>query len=116
MFLYIYTSSPYNKPYHENKKNIVKRLSEEWDSSSKEKKQYLLGIFDLSKEDLQELASRKVILLTQAFVEDGKMSDKEQIEMYRTIIEHYGEENIIIKKHPRDGNTCRMVPLVWVCH
>ena len=33
----------------------------------------------------------------------GKMSDKEQIEMYRTIIEHYGEENIIIKKHPRDG-------------
>ncbi|TGY34375.1 lipooligosaccharide sialyltransferase (LST) [Bacteroides caecimuris] len=99
----IYTSSPYNKSYHKNKKNIVKRLSEEWESSSTEKKQYILGIFDLNKEDLQKLVSRKVILLTQAFVEDGKMSDKEQIEMYRTIIEHYGEKNIIIKKHPRDG-------------
>lgn len=54
----IYTSSPYNKPYHKNKKNIVKRLSEEWEGSSKEKKQYILGVFDLNKEDLQKLASR----------------------------------------------------------
>lgn len=102
MTMAVYTSSPYDKPYHKNKRNIVKRLSEEWESCSKEKKQYILRIFDLNQEDIQKLASRKVILLTQAFVEDGKMSEKEQVEMYRIIIEHYGEKNIIIKPHPRD--------------
>ena len=98
----IYTSSPYNKSYHYGKRNIVKNLKEEWENSSIEKKQFILDIFDISIKDFALLKSRKVLLLTQPFYEDGKMSINKQIDMYRNIIRHYGEENVIIKPHPRD--------------
>lgn len=98
----IYTSAPYNKPYHQGKSKIVVDLKQAWEKSDKEKKKIILDIFDLTENDLQELKSRKVILLTQPYVEDKKMAEKQLINIYKDIINKYGEENVLIKPHPRD--------------
>lgn len=105
----LYATSFYDKPYHKGKKCIVKNLKEEWEKSDHEKKQYILDIFDVTADDLQKLKSRDTILLTQAFAEDRKMTENEQIEMYRDIINHYGDEHVIIKPHPRDKIDYRKV-------
>lgn len=98
----IYTSTPYNKPYHQGKSKIVVDLKQAWEKSDKEKKKLILDIFDLTENDLHELKSRKVILLTQPYVEDKKMTEKQLINIYNDIINKYGKGNVLIKPHPRD--------------
>lgn len=98
----IYTSSPYNKPYHQGKLKIVIDLKQTWENCDTEKKEFILNIFDLTTNDLQILKSRKVILLTQPYVEDKKMSEEQLISIYNDIINKYGTENVLIKPHPRD--------------
>ena len=44
----------------------------------------------------------KVILLTQPYAIDGHMTEEEQMNVYRKIVSHYGEDNVVIKPHPRD--------------
>lgn len=98
----IYTSSPYNKPYHQGKSKIVIDLKQMWENSDTQKKEFILNIFNLTANDLQILKSRNVILLTQPYVEDKKMSEEQLISIYNDIINKYGTENVLIKPHPRD--------------
>ncbi|WP_314646826.1 glycosyltransferase family 52 [Prevotella multiformis] len=98
----IYTSSPVEKPYLNNKRHHVVDLRKEWNDSPQEKKDLILSIFDVSQDTLKRLQSRKIILLTQAFSDDHFVTDKEQIEIYRKILSHYNEEDVVMKPHPRD--------------
>lgn len=98
----IYTSAPYNKSYHAGKRNVVINLKEAWTGFAESKKEMILEIFNIDKDCLKQLNSRKIILLTQPYAIDGHMTEEEQLNTYRKIIHSYGEENVIIKPHPRD--------------
>lgn len=98
----IYTSVPYNKPYHAGKRNVFINLKEAWESFTESKRKHILEIFNVDEECLKQLGSRRVILLTQPYAADGHMTEEEQVETYRMIAGSYGAENVIIKPHPRD--------------
>lgn len=98
----IYTSAPYNKPYHAGKPNVVINLKEVWASFTESKKKKILEIFNIDEDCLKQLNSRRIILLTQPYAIDGHMTEEEQLDIYHKIILNYGEENVIIKPHPRD--------------
>ena len=73
-----------------------------WEGLSKEKKQAVSNIFNVSPEALEKVSSRPVLLITQPVSEDNMMDESEKIELYRRIIGQYGEENVILKPHPRE--------------
>lgn len=98
----IYTSTPYNKPYHAGKRNMIINLKEAWAGFADSKKKIILAIFNIDEDCLKQLNSRKIILLTQPYAIDGHMTEEEQLDTYHKIIHNYGEENVIIKPHPRD--------------
>ena len=98
----IYTTAACQKSYLEGKKQFVFDLKNEWEESSDEKKKLILSIFDISDNDLEELKTKKVMLLTQAFYDDKMVTVEEQIEIYRKILDNYNHDDVIIKAHPRD--------------
>lgn len=78
-------------------------LKEAWNGSSLTKKQYILNVFNVTEKDITTLKSRKVILFTQPFFEDGDVSSlDEQITIYKDALSKYDEENVVIKMHPRE--------------
>lgn len=98
----IYSSSPVSKPYYINKEIEIVNLKEAWHKSSQEQKNYILSIFNISNNDIERIQSRNTIILTQPMYIDKVMSKEDQIDIYRQMIKKYGEENCIIKPHPRD--------------
>lgn len=79
-------------------------LKEKWEKLSFEEKEEILRIFDLKNSDLikwQKLENR-ILLITQPLSEDGIISEKEKIEIYKEIVEKNKLENIMIKSHPRE--------------
>lgn len=98
----IYSTTPVSKPYYTNKQVEIVNLKEAWHNSSQEHKNYILSIFNISNNDLESMQSRNTIILTQPMYVDKVMSKEEQIDIYRQMIKKYGEENCIIKPHPRD--------------
>ena len=86
-----------------NKVEIV-NLKEKWEQLSFEEQEEILRIFDLKNSDLikwQKLKN-KILLITQPLSEDGIISEKEKIEIYKEIVEKNKSENIMIKPHPRE--------------
>ena len=56
----------------------------------------------------------KIVLLTQTLSEDGACTEKQKIKMYREIVRKY-DDNIIIKKHPREETNYEIsIPGVYV--
>lgn len=77
-------------------------LKKLWKLKTKENKKKILNIFDLPLEKLEILKKRSEILFTQPLSEDGTLSEKEKIELYKQIIEKYDKTKLVIKKHPRE--------------
>jgi hypothetical protein len=98
----IYATSPSDKPYHRGKAHYVINFKDEWEKSSPAKKQFIRQVFEITDADVALLNSRSVILLTQPLCVDKIMTEEEQISIYRSMIAHYGAENVLIKPHPRD--------------
>ena len=98
----IYTSIPYNKPYHKGLPNIVVDLRKAWRDSCEEKKNFILSVYGITNEDLELMKTRNVLILTQPMYIDKVMSRDEQIDIYREMIDKYGILNVIVKPHPRD--------------
>lgn len=79
-------------------------LKEKWEQLSLEEQEEILKIFNLKNSDLikwQKLKN-KVLLITQPLSEDGIITEKEKIEIYKEVIEKNKLENIMIKPHPRE--------------
>lgn len=98
----IYTTVPFDKPYHHGLPNIVIDLKKAWRDSPEEKKEFILSVYDITKEDLRLMQQRNTIILTQPMYVDHVMSQDEQITIYKQMVEKYGAEHVIIKNHPRD--------------
>jgi CRISPR/Cas system-associated protein endoribonuclease Cas2 len=88
--------------YIEGKIKTVISLEKLWAEASAAKKEYILNIYNLNKDDIDLIQGKTHILLTQQFVADGLMSEDEQIKIYHDILEKYDLSYVLIKPHPRD--------------
>lgn len=75
-------------------------LSALWKQASVFKRECILRAFALYHEEF--LGSKQVVLFSQPLIEDAHLSIKEFVDIYKPYIEKYGEENILVKLHPRD--------------
>lgn len=98
-----YTETLIKKFKIEEHKKIQKlNLQNLWDKQSFENKQRILEIFDVDISILRELEDKKIILFTQPLSEDGFITEKEKIEIYKKILKNYKEKKVVIKPHPRE--------------
>lgn len=77
-------------------------LKKLWNNLSQEEKDMVLKIFLISKEEIEKIKNKKIILITQPISEDSEITEIEKIEIYRRIISKYKENDILIKPHPRE--------------
>jgi hypothetical protein len=89
-------------PYLKGKKINVISLVSLWNNSPASKKKLIMDVFGIKDEDIELIKSKENILFTQPFVEDGFISQEEQCRIYRTILDKYDQNSILIKTHPRD--------------
>lgn len=101
----ILTRKP-STPVMEEKGQTI-NIEELWNSSSETKRRLILSKFNVCNEDLQQMCSRNCLILTQPLSEDGMISEEEKLEIYRKYILDFGEENTIIKTHPREKTDYR---------
>lgn len=74
-----------------------------WNGFSEFKKNMILSIFDINKEDINKLSNRKYLLLTDpVWPDDAPYEEHDRI--FRQIINRYPADELIIKTHPRDIN------------
>lgn len=99
----IYLTEENISPVLEGKRVVINSLQELWDSSSEQKKQFILSVFDVHQDDIQLLNSRKIMFLTQPFVDDGVLTEQEYVQLLDLILSNYDENQLILKLHPRDN-------------
>lgn len=91
------------KPLGLERKNVeIINLKDLWRKKTRTFQQRVLKLFDFNEEILERKNKKNIIILTQPLCEDFDITEEEQIELYKKIIEKYPKEKIIIKPHPRD--------------
>lgn len=84
-------------------------LKELWNKKNKAEKEEILYIFGFNDEIIKNLKGKNKILYTQPLSEDGVISEEEKVELYRQIIKNYNEEELVIKKHPREKTDYKVI-------
>jgi len=89
-------------PKNIQKKVEVVDLKQLWSRKTKDEQKKIICYFGLNDELLDILKTKNIVLLTQPISEDGLVTESEKIDIYRSIIAKYDEEDIVIKPHPRE--------------
>ncbi len=72
--------------------------------SSIYKRNLILSSFKIDNDLVKQInASEQTIILTQAFIEDCGLSEKEMYDIYSPYVNKYLGDGLIIKPHPRDS-------------
>lgn len=82
-------------------KTEIVDIKEKWENLSTIKKEKILSMFNFKLLNSEKLKEKR-LLITQPLSEDGIVTEKEKIDMYKEIIKDYSLEDIVIKKHPRE--------------
>lgn len=98
----IYMTEENFAPIVQQKEVLVNSLQEMWSKASPEKRNFILHIFGVQKEDLNKLEDKPIIFFTQPLCDDQLLSRDEYLEMLVKIFNYYGHSQILIKTHPRD--------------
>ncbi len=85
----------------EEKVEII-NLKNLWNNKREEEKQEILNLVGINPEDRIKIEKAENILITQPISEDDVVTEKEKIDLYRKIVTEFGEENLLIKPHPRE--------------
>lgn len=80
-------------------------LFEAWKNASNEKKQFILKVFGISEQLIQQIGDRDIVYFTDSFCNDGVLSLDEYRDLNRRILSKYDTERMVIKPHPRDFNS-----------
>lgn len=75
-------------------------LMDLWNDADKGKKDFILDVFSISHESVEDCSKADLLILTQPFVEDCALTEEEMVDMYKPHIEQY--KNVMLKIHPRD--------------
>ncbi len=97
----IYLTEENHSPVIEGKEVIVKSISELWNESSESKKAFVKSIFGLTEHKKIE-KENSIMFLTQPFVKDDVLTEKEYIELLNNVFAKYDKQKLLIKRHPRD--------------
>ena len=89
-------------------KTCVVSIEKLWNHISEDKKLFLLNFF-IGERNFTVQRDRKILLLTQCFSEDNIMSEEQKIDIYSRIIRLYGEDNIVLKTHPRESTDYKAI-------
>lgn len=110
--IYRLAQSPNIKHYEVNDASIISesfdktKIREEPKKSlfrnlSRNEKKEIMGIFGIDKNIIEK--KYNILLLTQPFdIDYSAISENLKIELYKKIVEKYGEQKILIKTHPRE--------------
>lgn len=72
-----------------------------WRDLNADRKTFLIKFF-MGNSRISMNSGRKVLLLSQCWSEEHLITENEKIALYRYIIDHYGESNVVLKTHPRE--------------
>lgn len=96
----IFLTEPNDSPLLAGKEYEILSLASLWERSSETKKDFVRGIFHVSKEEVQ--ISRCNVFLTQPLVDDGILTTSEYKALLDKLFSHYKSSDLCIKVHPRD--------------
>lgn len=73
-----------------------------WIKKTVQQQKEILHIFNLDSFNLELIKKYNTLLITQPFSEmsNGRISEKEKIDIYRKLLSEYKEEKVLIKTHP----------------
>lgn len=97
-----YLTEENTSPVLGNKKVIINSFQELWQRSSDTKKQFILDLFGVNRQDSRILEERTTMFLTQPLVQDNVLTEGEYLSLLRSIFSHYDLSKMVIKTHPRD--------------
>ena len=83
-------------------KVIIIDLDKIWGNITNEGKKAILEVFGLDIKEIKDIENKEMILFTQPFSEDGVLTEREKIDLYKKIIDKYDRNKLIIKNHPRE--------------
>jgi len=98
----IYLTHPNESPVLEGRRVHLDSLESLWEKASESKRDFILHVFDVSKEEVALLSSRSVMFMTQPLTTDNILTTEEYVELMKRILSHYDPRTVIFKKHPRD--------------
>ena len=99
----IYLTEENTAPVLQGKEVHIDSLTTLWNMASENKKQFVLKLFDIKKEDVDILSSRPNIFFSQPLMKDCGLSEEEYLSVLDRILRNYSSESLIIKTHPRDN-------------
>lgn len=71
-----------------------------WESADNEKRAYIMKVFGISDEFINQGMNAEALILSQPLREDCLLTDEEMAEIYAPYVKKY--PNIAVKTHPRD--------------
>ena len=77
-------------------------MGKTWNNLSKNDKNKILEIFNINLEGI-DFDNETVLILTEPLAEGNFITLKDELEIYKNIIEKFKDKNLIIKPHPRDS-------------
>jgi hypothetical protein len=89
-------------PVLKGKEVLINPLDILYESSSKEKKDFLKNILNISDYDIELLKSRPNLFFSQPMTKDCGLTDAEYVEVLKHIFQNYPTHTIMVKAHPRD--------------
>lgn len=98
----VYLSGLQEIPSKIKNKTKVLNLKNIWKMKTETEKEEILDIFNLTMKELSSIKLERVLLVTQPLSEDKIITEVEKVLIYEELIKEYGEENIILKTHPRE--------------
>ena len=97
-----YLTEANNSPVLDGKQTEICSFSEMWQQASKEKREWILSLFDITPDDIKLINSHPVVFLSQPLVNDCGLTEEEYVGLLQRIFANYKESDILIKTHPRD--------------
>lgn len=100
------------KPYR------ILDLQKAWNNASDAKRLFILSVFDVKPNLMNEFAGIDAVVFTQPFSEDYVISEAEKIDCYAKIVESLGlrRERILLKIHPAERTDyASFIPGVSIC-
>lgn len=97
---WITTQKDQETMYIRDKEFLYIDASQLWKEADSEKKEFVENVFGISDELLKQCQDIETLILTQPFIEDCHLSDKEMYDIYAPYI--VNKTNVVIKIHPRD--------------
>jgi hypothetical protein len=98
----IYLTEKNKSPLLEGKELVVNSLKDLWSGSEEEKREFILDLFNVTKEDIALLGNKSIIFFSQPLVYDRILNESDYIELLKKVFAFYTPSELIIKTHPRD--------------